>query len=230
MGLLLGLAPCSGGGGDDTPIDPPGVAQVPPPSTQSNSAPIIETPTIFGLENVALSATISASDADGDAISFSLIESPDWLSVNASGAASGTPGSADAGSSTISIVLAWIIQKFQWTASLNGPPRSARAKRLQASQLALRRIICASIMTIPARSARTRRPHRSRRYRHCQTLSKASLSAFEKTLGRWSAACLREVAGDTCSVSARHTFSVRVKCVKTWRTSPISSQLASEGN
>lgn len=101
MALLLGLAACGGGGGDDAPIDPPGVAQVPPPSTPSNSAPVIQTTTIFGLENVALSATISASDADGDAISFLLIESPDWLSVNASGAASGTPGSADAGSSTI---------------------------------------------------------------------------------------------------------------------------------
>lgn len=100
IGLILGLAACSGGSGDET-TNPPGVVPVPPPATESNSAPVIETSTIFGLENVALSATISASDADGDAISFTLIESPDWLSVDASGAASGTPGGADIGSSTI---------------------------------------------------------------------------------------------------------------------------------
>lgn len=98
MGLILGLAACSGG---DETTTPPGVVPVPPSATESNSAPVIETSTISGLENVALSVTISASDADGDAISFTLIESPDWLTVNASGAASGTPGSADIGSSTI---------------------------------------------------------------------------------------------------------------------------------
>ena len=104
IGLFLGLAACSGVGsvgGDDETTPPPGIVPVPPPSTESNSAPVIETSTIFGLENVALSATISASDADGDAISFTLIESPAWLRVNPSGAASGTPGGADTGSSTI---------------------------------------------------------------------------------------------------------------------------------
>ncbi len=66
IALILSLAACSGGSGDET-TNPPGVVPVPPPATESNSAPVIETSTIFGLENVALSATISASDADGDA-------------------------------------------------------------------------------------------------------------------------------------------------------------------
>lgn len=103
MGLILGVAACSGGG-DDASTEPPGIVPPTPsspPSSGSNSAPVIETSAISGLANIALSTSIAASDADGDAISFSLIESPDWLSVNASGATSGTPSASDIGASTI---------------------------------------------------------------------------------------------------------------------------------
>src|SRR3989338_4428345 len=64
-------------------------------STGSN-APVISTTSLAsGTTNTAYSSSISATDADGDTLTYSLTEAPSWLSINSStGALSGTPTSS----------------------------------------------------------------------------------------------------------------------------------------
>jgi hypothetical protein len=68
-------------------------------TTVPNTAPVISgTPQYSVLENTAYSFVPSASDADGDALSFSVVNLPQWASFNAAnGAISGIPGNANVG-------------------------------------------------------------------------------------------------------------------------------------
>jgi hypothetical protein len=56
----------------------------------------------------AYSGTIagSATDADGDLLTYSKVSGPAWLSVSTNGALSGTPGGADAGTNTFMVKVA----------------------------------------------------------------------------------------------------------------------------
>ena len=94
VGLALVLAACGGGdGGSSTSPQTEG------PSSGGNSAP-----TISGRPgtSVAVGQTYSfqatANDANGDSLTYSAANLPDWLTLNAStGRLTGTPGAADIG-------------------------------------------------------------------------------------------------------------------------------------
>lgn len=95
LGAVL-IAGCGGGGGSDTsePQTSP-----PPPATGSNSAPVIQgQPSTSVLPDQQYSFQPSASDADGDPLTFSVTNLPAWATFNEStGRVSGTPDSADVG-------------------------------------------------------------------------------------------------------------------------------------
>jgi hypothetical protein len=98
------LAAC---GGDDDPaaaasppagINPP-AGNAPPPSASGNSAPKISgTPTTSVLQDTAYAFGPSASDADGNALTFSIANLPPWATFNSStGRLTGTPTAASVG-------------------------------------------------------------------------------------------------------------------------------------
>lgn len=70
--------------------------------TSVNDAPVISgTPTVSVSQDVAYSFVPVASDVDGDVLTFSITNKPAWASFNtATGALSGTPAFADAGTTT----------------------------------------------------------------------------------------------------------------------------------
>ena len=70
------------------------------PPAPDNTAPVISgTPPLAVNEDEAYSFVPSASDADGDALDFSVLGLPSWASFNANtGALTGTPGAGDVGS------------------------------------------------------------------------------------------------------------------------------------
>lgn len=88
---------------DETPPSPPPSPPPPPTPPETNAAPVITTETITGQEGVPLDARLRATDADGDTISFALIDGPKWLSVGPSGIVSGTPGGTDIGDAPITV-------------------------------------------------------------------------------------------------------------------------------
>jgi gliding motility-associated-like protein len=67
-----------------------------------NSAPVISgTPGITAAQDAAYSFTPVASDLEGDALTFSIINKPSWASFNtATGALTGTPTNANVGTTT----------------------------------------------------------------------------------------------------------------------------------
>jgi len=67
--------------------------------TATNSAPSISgTPSSSGTEGVAYSFTPTASDSDGDTLTFSITNKPSWATFNTTtGQLSGTPGFSSAG-------------------------------------------------------------------------------------------------------------------------------------
>ncbi|GAB2198243.1 putative Ig domain-containing protein [Sessilibacter sp. MAH4] len=79
------LTACGGGGGSG--------------SGGENSAPVFSAPTpVTALEDQAFSLALSATDADGDTLTYSATGLPEWLSINAStGLLSGTPERQDVG-------------------------------------------------------------------------------------------------------------------------------------
>lgn len=92
VGSVVLLAAC--GGGDDEP------AQASTPGGGSgNRAPTISgSPPSSAMQNSLYEFTPSASDADGDALSFSIDGKPSWADFNSStGKLSGTPAPADLG-------------------------------------------------------------------------------------------------------------------------------------
>jgi hypothetical protein len=96
--VMLGLSGCLSGGGDD---DGGGFTSPPPPTPPpSNTAPVISgaPPTAIKVDE-AYSFTPSASDADGDKLTFSIQNQPSWADFDtATGNISGTPTLGDVGS------------------------------------------------------------------------------------------------------------------------------------
>ncbi|MEK6922165.1 MAG: Ig domain-containing protein, partial [Nanoarchaeota archaeon] len=70
--------------------------------SSTNTAPVIETTSLSSATvNTAYSATVSATDVDGDDLTYSILNGPSWLSINSSGRLSGTPTSS--GTSTVEV-------------------------------------------------------------------------------------------------------------------------------
>jgi hypothetical protein len=98
----LGLAAC---GGDDSGSSSSGGPSTPPPdsgtppTTPTNRAPTISgTPTTTVKTSAAYYFQPSASDADGDTLTFSVVGKPAWAQFSSStGALSGTPGDGASG-------------------------------------------------------------------------------------------------------------------------------------
>ncbi len=92
--VILLMAAC-GGGGDDSD----GGTTPPPPAAGTNSPPTIQGQPVTAIvvgETYSFQAT--ASDANGDSLTFSASNLPAWLTLNAStGRLSGTPTAADVG-------------------------------------------------------------------------------------------------------------------------------------
>lgn len=101
--LAASLAAC---GGEETTADnsspQPAVDPTPAPTptpTPANSAPVLGgTPSLTAKAGVAYSFAPTASDADNDALTFTITGLPAWASFNvANGTLSGTPGDANVG-------------------------------------------------------------------------------------------------------------------------------------
>jgi len=86
----VGLAGCGGGGDGESP-------QPSAPATGANSPPTISgSPSSSVVAGQAYSFQPSASDPDGDALTFSVSNLPGWAAFNAStGRISGTPAASD---------------------------------------------------------------------------------------------------------------------------------------
>lgn len=86
---LVVLAGCGGGGGDSDKTSAP--------ATGSNSAPTIQgSPSTSVVAGRAYSFQPTATDPDGDTLTFSVANLPAWANFNQStGAISGTPDAAD---------------------------------------------------------------------------------------------------------------------------------------
>lgn len=99
--MVLVLSACGGGGGDDAPSPQP---QTNPPPTQptppTNAAPVIQgQPGTAVTVGETYSFQASASDSNGDTLTFSATNLPAWMSINAgTGRLTGTPGVGDVGS------------------------------------------------------------------------------------------------------------------------------------
>jgi len=117
VALLGSLAACGGGGGDGessaqptasntqpaSVTSPTSTAPAPAPSptpTTGNAAPqITGSPVTEVVVGQAYNFTPSATDADGDQLTFSIASKPAWASFNtATGKLSGTPTAGDVGS------------------------------------------------------------------------------------------------------------------------------------
>lgn len=96
--LLTALLLAGCGGGDDSPSSSPQTDPEPPVAT--NSPPTIQgQPGTSVLAGQSYSFQPTATDPDGDTLTFSATNLPSWLSVNAStGRLSGTPAAGDVGS------------------------------------------------------------------------------------------------------------------------------------
>ena len=93
------LSAC-GGGESTTAVSAPANPQAPPPST--NTAPTISgTPSTTATANQAYSFQPSASDAQGDSLTFSIVSKPTWAAFSTTtGQLSGTPASGDIGTTS----------------------------------------------------------------------------------------------------------------------------------
>jgi len=88
--LLVTLSACGGGGGDPSPTPNPG---------PTNTAPTISgSPALTITAGETYGFTPLASDADGDPLTFSVANSPNWASFNSStGQLSGSPQTGNTG-------------------------------------------------------------------------------------------------------------------------------------
>ena len=109
--VLIGLTTACGGGSS------PSSSGTQPPTT-NNTPTISGSPLTTMIQGQSYSFTPIADDADGDALTFSIIGNPGWLSINSStGSLSGTPGNTDIGTTTgITITVS------DGTASASLPP------------------------------------------------------------------------------------------------------------
>jgi len=112
-GLILAgalLAGCTGGSGDTADTQSAAVspnspaAPTTPTSPTTPAAPTNKAPTIAGsapltvVAGTAYSFTPTANDADGNALTFSIVGKPSWASFSTStGALTGTPAQSDVG-------------------------------------------------------------------------------------------------------------------------------------
>jgi hypothetical protein len=99
--IALSLAACGADGSADpiSPVtDPTPPSSDPPPST-TNAAPVLDgSPALTAQAGTAYTFSPTASDADNDALSFTITGLPAWASFNvANGTLSGTPGDANVG-------------------------------------------------------------------------------------------------------------------------------------
>jgi hypothetical protein len=79
---------CGGGGGDAST----GQQTTPPPSSGNHNPTISGTPPVSATVGQAYSYKVSASDSDGDTLTYSVANQPAWMSINsATGQISGTP-------------------------------------------------------------------------------------------------------------------------------------------
>jgi len=90
------LVACSGGGGSGQSMNPP---PVPPPPSGGNRAPTLM---VAAAAEVLVGRTLTirptASDPDGDALTFQVANLPPWMTFTAqSGVLRGTPSAADVG-------------------------------------------------------------------------------------------------------------------------------------
>jgi hypothetical protein len=104
--VALALAACNGDGTDTADsLAPPAPQPQPvqddpaPPPPAENHAPVLDgSPALTARAGTPYSFAPAASDADNDALSFSITGKPSWASFNvANGTLSGTPGDADVG-------------------------------------------------------------------------------------------------------------------------------------
>lgn len=98
----LMLAACLGGGGSDGAAEPPGGNPPPPPA---NRAPTITVATSFDvLVGRSVTVTPTASDPDGDTLTFSVANRPAWMTFSTStGVLTGTPQAGDVGTYDVTI-------------------------------------------------------------------------------------------------------------------------------
>lgn len=91
------LVACGGGGGEPSSNPPP----------PANRAPTISVASSFDvLVGQAVTVTPNASDPDGDALTFSISNQPQWTSFSAqTGVLSGTPGASDVGVFNVTITV-----------------------------------------------------------------------------------------------------------------------------
>ncbi|MEM9573007.1 MAG: ImpA family metalloprotease [Pseudomonadota bacterium] len=101
--LAILAAACSGGGSNsdgDLPDTPP-IGDIPP--SQANAAPIVSTKQVRAQTGENFVANVAIVDADGDPVSLSLIDGPDWISLTPDGQLTGTPSTDDIG--TFEVIL-----------------------------------------------------------------------------------------------------------------------------
>ncbi len=96
-----GLTACGGGGSDNSVTGVAGAVPGSSPVSEapSNRAPVISgEPTLRVVKGEAYSFTPSASDADADALTFSITSAPGWATFSAvTGELSGSPSAQDVG-------------------------------------------------------------------------------------------------------------------------------------
>ncbi|HEY3517014.1 MAG TPA: putative Ig domain-containing protein [Gammaproteobacteria bacterium] len=98
-GLALSAAGCGGDEEAAAAADPPPSGGSPPPSGGGNRAPTISgTPATSITQGTAYSFAPTASDPDGNTLTFSVTNLPAWATFNTStGRISGTPSAAQVG-------------------------------------------------------------------------------------------------------------------------------------
>lgn len=104
LSIAVLMTACGGGGdssGTGSQTDPPGGGNNPPPAPTNHAPTISGSPKTQLRVGEAYSFTPSASDSDGDTLTFGVTNKPAWMSFNASnGRLSGTPDADDVGNFT----------------------------------------------------------------------------------------------------------------------------------
>lgn len=74
------------------------------PYDPGNSAPVFDAiPAESATEGIDFSTIVTASDVDGDALTFTKVSGTAWISVAANGSVFGTPGASDVGTASVMI-------------------------------------------------------------------------------------------------------------------------------
>lgn len=105
VSLAALVAACSGGNsgtsGEDLPaVPPPGIA---PPTVEANSAPAVTTREVRVQFGEDMDVAIATADANGDPVTLTLVDGPEWLTLTSTGQLTGTPGIDDVGTFEIAV-------------------------------------------------------------------------------------------------------------------------------